>query len=155
MVRTHDNGSNNGAPAVFAVLATLCVLIGGLFLVTIKGLDYSPPEVSGKRMVSDIRITKLGVQVRAHSDKHAEAEPIRQCLDNSGAYKVYQAYNRDKYFLLCEWKLGEWGFQLVDKDGTEITAYQPEGVHSFNQLVDWLRSQRAMAFGKGLPWLNP
>jgi hypothetical protein len=98
-----------------------------------------------------IVILALGVVAGIHANKHPESATIRQCLDRNGAYMVFRSYDAQRFYLICQVQPGNFGFQVVSKDGHEVTAFaRLTGCwrDTLNYLSHW-----GTRFTGPLPWL--
>lgn len=105
-------------------------------------------------MAGILTLAALGVRLGSHAvEKHGvEALTIQQCLDRKGPYMVYRSFDKDRYYLICELRSRIFGFQVVDKNGEEMTAFKRfEG--TWKQTIDYL-SRFGDKYKGALPWLK-
>jgi len=65
---------------------------------------------------------------------------------------VMKAKSFDSFYLLCEFRPGKWGFQIINRDGSTKSAYSP-GDGSWQEVMDYLRGFTTRYKGT-LPWMQ-
>lgn len=140
----HYDSGHQGCTLVFAWLGLGFAFVIGLALVFNAALAGTAPE---ERLS-----LALGVMEMPHAEKHIEAPAIRQCLDRNGPYMIMKHKFMPTWYLICQINPDTWGFQAVDRDGIEKTAFSP-GMGSYREVMDYL-ARFATRFKGGLPWLQ-
>ena len=102
--------STSGGFLVKSIL--LAVLIVGGYLIAIPVLEstLAPPEVPVAVPV------RTDTNTLVHTQKHADAAAIRQCLDDKGASEVWKSRSwrqPNTYFRVCDISNGRVGVMLV------------------------------------------
>jgi hypothetical protein len=99
-----------------------------------------------------IVILALGVVVGTHANKHPESATIRQCLDRNGAYMIFRSFDQERFYLICQVQPGNFGFQVVSRDGNEVTAFA-RLTGCWRDTLTYL-SKFGTRFTGPLPWLG-
>lgn len=90
--------------------------------------------------------------VHAVARHGSEAEAIRKCLGQNGAYQIYKDRAGD-FYKLCKLDDGRWGAQIIAKQADEFfekTAYV-KGDGAWNTVMRWLVERGATRWTGQIP----
>jgi len=94
-----------------------------------------------------------GVTLGVHALKHPESAAIRQCLNDKGEIQIFRSFDAERFYRVCEINPGKFGFQTVDKDGNEITAFS-RLTGAWKDTINYL-SRFGTRYKGPVPWMKP